>query len=233
MQAVILAGGMGTRLKPVAGKLPKSLVKVAGRPFIEHQLELLAKNDIHRALLCVGYQGKLIEKHLGDGAKFDVVVEYSYENADHLLGTGGALVNALPYLDESFMVIYGDSYLPMDYQAAIKTFRRDKDVAMMCVHKNEGKWDKSNVRIADNRVVFYSKGAKPGEADYIDYGMTLFHRSVIEDSLDKTLPLDMARVQQDLVRRCYLAAYVVNERFYEIGKPEGLAELDAMLKAKK
>jgi len=105
MQVVILAGGMGTRMKPVAGNLPKALVPVAGRPFIDHQLELLRKNNIKNVLLCIGYQGNMIEKHVGNGNSFGLKVDYSRESPDQLLGTGGALVNALPFLQEKFMVI--------------------------------------------------------------------------------------------------------------------------------
>jgi len=229
MQVVILAGGLGKRLRSVAPDVPKALVEVAGRPFIEHQFELLKKNSLHDVLLCIGYLGHMVERHVGDGSRFGMNVKYSYEDPAMLLGTGGALLNAFPHLAEQFLVMYGDSYLPTDYQAMIRAFRERNLQAMMCVYRNEGKWDKSNVRIGDDRVVFYSKAAEPGEADYIDYGLSAYKRSVAQAYIGVTMPLDLARMQEDLVRRGEMSAFEVHDRFYEVGKPEGLAELDKLL----
>jgi NDP-sugar pyrophosphorylase family protein len=233
MQTVILAGGLGTRLRSVAPDIPKALVTVAGRPFIEHQFALLRKHGLTRILLCVGHLGEMIVQHVGDGAAFGMQVRYSHENPNQLMGTGGALLNAWPLLDETFVVMYGDSYLPTDYSAVIRAFEHLEPKAMMTVFRNEGKWDPSNVRIAGDKVVFYSKKAKPGEADYIDYGMTLYQRSVFEVWRSAPLPLDLAKVQSSLVEEGSMAAFEVHERFYEVGKPEGLAEMNALLEARK
>ena len=229
MQVVIIAGGLGTRLKAVAPDLPKALVPVAGRPFIDRQLELLKKNALLDVLLCVGHFADKIEKHVGDGSRFGMRVRYSYEDPAQLLGTGGALINALPLLHDTFFTLYGDSYLPTDYGAIVRAFEAGGWKALMSVYRNEGKWDKSNVRVEGGRVVFYSKGAKPGEADCIDYGLSAYRKSVIQAYREVTLPLDLARMQEDLVLRGEMGAFVVPDRFYEIGKPEGLAELDRLL----
>lgn len=233
MQVVILAGGLGTRLKAVAGKLPKALVSVAGRPFIERQLELLRENGIREILLCTGFGGELIEKQLGDGAAFGARISYSKENENELLGTGGALVNAYPLLREHFMVLYGDSYLPTDYSRIARYFRERNPAALMCVFRNAGKWDKSNVKVKDQLVIFYSKKDTGEKLEFIDYGLSLFRKSVIEKYLSRPLPLDLAQIQEDLVALRQMAAYEVKERFYEIGKPAGLAELEKYLKQNK
>ena len=232
LQVVILAGGLGTRLKSVAGDLPKILVPVAGRPFLDHQLDLLRRHGFTDVVYCVGYRGEMVERHVGDGSGFGCKVKFSHEDPSSLLGTGGALVRALPLLQDAFVVLYGDSYLPTDYNRLARAFRESGRRAMMSVFRNQGKWDKSNVRIDDGRVVFYSKSAGPGEADYIDYGMTVFRREVIEAYRNAPAPLDMARIQQELVERGDMGAYEVSERFYEIGKPEGLQELSAWLSRK-
>jgi NDP-sugar pyrophosphorylase family protein len=229
-QCVILAGGLGTRIRAVDPTRPKAMLPVAGRPFIEHQLDLLKRCGMRDVVLCIGHQGDQIERHVGDGARFGMAVRYAHEEPDRLMGTGGALLNALPLLREEFLVMYGDSYLPVDYAAVAAAFARLNAPALMTVYRNEGRWDKSNVRIDKDRVVFYSKAARPGEADYIDYGLTMYRRSVIGAYRDRPMPLDMAKVLEDLVARGELAAFEVHQRFYEVGKPEGLAELDAFLR---
>lgn len=230
MQVVILAGGLGTRLKAVASNVPKALVPVAGRPFIEHQLAILRTQGLDRIVLCVGFGADQIMRHVGYGGAFGVSVEYSREDADRLLGTGGAIVNALPLLDKEFLLLYGDSYLPTDYGAIIAAFRKSEHPALMTVFRNEGKWDKSNVRVEGDRVVFYSKTAGAGEADCIDYGLSVYRRQVFEQASRQPMPLDMAVIQGELVSRGAMGAFVVQSRFYEIGKPSGLDELDAVLR---
>jgi MurNAc alpha-1-phosphate uridylyltransferase len=224
---------LGTRLRTVAPNTPKALVPVAGRPFVEHQFDLLRPQGFTRILMCVGVGAEAIIAHVGDGRGFGMQVSYSREDPARLLGTGGALVNALPLLDKELLVLYGDSYLPTDYGVIAASFRRIGRPALMSVYRNLGLWDKSNTRVEGDSVVFYSKAAGPGEADCIDYGLSGFRRTVIEAARALPMPLDLARIQQDLVRRGAMGACVVPDRFYEIGKPDGLAELDALLTAGK
>ena len=229
MQVVILAGGAGTRMSDEAPGVPKALIPVNGRPFIEHQFHLLASQGMTDVLLCVGHLGEMIVDHVGDGSHWGVSVLYSREDPANLLGTGGALLNALDLLDDEFFTLYGDSYLTTDYAAAVEMFFGDSDSAMMCVFRNEGKWDTSNVRVENGRVVLYSKTANLDEVDYIDYGLTAFRRDQVEAYAGGDLPLDLATIQSDLVSQGKMRAYEVRERFYEIGKPDGLRELEEHL----
>ncbi len=229
MQTVILAGGKGTRIASVAGDLPKILVPVAGRPFVEHQFDLLRASGFREVLLSIGYRGELIQDYVGDGSRFGMAVAYVMEDPEALKGTGGALVHALPALHDEFMLLYGDSYLPIDYRPVAAAFRASGRSALMTVHKNLGQWDASNARIDGDRVVFYSKKCQPGQADYIDYGLGILRRDVIEHYRSTSLPLDLAVIYADLVHAGHLAAFDVPERFYEIGKPEGVAELETFL----
>jgi NDP-sugar pyrophosphorylase family protein len=230
LPVVILAGGMGTRIASVAGDLPKALIPVAGRPFLHHQVELLRRNGVEDVVLLVGYRGELIEADIGDGSRFGLRVCYRHEPPGALKGTGGALVQALDVLPETFLLLYGDSYLPVDYRALVAWYRGQKRPAVMSVFRNAGQWDASNVCIDGDRVVYYDKKAPPGAAEYIDYGLSVFTREVIARYAAAALPLDLAVVQRDLVTSGELAAYEVTQRFYEIGKPEGWAELDALLR---
>lgn len=229
-QVVILAGGLGTRLRSVAGDTPKILVPVCGRPFVEWQFDLLKRHGARDVLLCVGHGFDQVEAHVGDGERFGLRVRYSHEDPRDLLGTGGALVHALPELAERFLVLYGDSYLPIDYGEFAKGFAGCGQPVMMSVYRNLGRWDRSNVRVEQGRVVFYDKNALPGTADCIDYGLTGLTRSMIDNRRDDALPLDLATILGDAVRRGEVAAWLAPERFYEIGSPGGLAELEAHLK---
>lgn len=231
MQVVILAGGLGRRIQGVAGGLPKSLIPVRGRPFIDHQLELLARCELRDILLCIGHLGEQIIAHLDDGHRLGMRVAYSREDPDRLLGTGGALVRALPLLKERFLVLYGDSYLPVDFRAFANAFAESGRPGMMSVYRNQNQWDRSNVRAEAGRVVYYNKQAPDGAADSIDYGLNAFTRETIEAYEQTPLPLDLSRILGDLVARQALAAWPAPDRFYEIGKPEGLRDLEERLDA--
>jgi len=229
MQVVIIAGGKGTRIRSVAGDIPKVLIPVAGRPFIEHQFELLLASGLRDVVLCIGFLGEKIEDHVGDGSRFGVRARYVREAPDRLLGTGGALVNALPLLAPEFMVLYGDSYLRTDYRRVEEQFHAVGLDALMCVFRNQGQWDRSNARVAGDRVVFYSKTAAQHEVDYIDYGLSVYRRTVIEAYRETPPPLDLQKILVDQIEGKGLAACIMPDRFYEIGKPEGLAELEEVL----
>jgi len=225
----ILAGGLATRLRPITEKIPKSLVPVAERPFLAHQLELLHARGIRRAVLCIGYLGEMIQQEFG-GEKFDVKLDYSFDGPK-LLGTGGAIKRALPLLGEEFFVLYGDSYLPIDYAPIADFFQRSGKQGLMTVFRNEGKFDTSNVVFANGEIKVYDKKNKLPEMHYIDYGLSLFKTSVF-DAYAADQIFDLAEVMGKLVREKQLAGFEVSERFYEIGSPAGLAELESLLKSK-
>jgi NDP-sugar pyrophosphorylase family protein len=225
----ILAGGLATRLRPITEKIPKSLVLIAGKPFLAHQLKLLHARGIRRAVLCIGYLGEMIQHEFGDGAAFGVQLDYSFDGPK-LLGTGGALKRALPLLGNEFFVLYGDSYLPVEYRPIAEFFRRGDKPGLMTVYRNEGRYDTSNVVFRDGEIAVYDKKSRLPEMRYIDYGLSLFKASVFE-SYSAGQPFDLAEVMGKLVREKQLAGYEVRERFYEMGSPAGLAELEAFLQA--
>jgi NDP-sugar pyrophosphorylase family protein len=225
---VILAGGLATRLRPLTEKIPKSLVGVAGHPFLEHQITLLRRNGVSEIFLCVGYLGEMIEKLFGDGRQFGIQIIYSYDG-DKLLGTGGAIKKLLPRLPEDFFVLYGDSYLPIDYQAVATQFRKSGKPALMTVFRNDNAWDRSNVWFEEGTIRRYSKTERLPQMRYIDYGFTACSRAIFE-SCPADGPFDLAIVLEELSQRGELAGYEVHQRFYEIGSHKGLEELDRLLR---
>jgi NDP-sugar pyrophosphorylase family protein len=225
----ILAGGLATRLRPITEKIPKSLVPVAGKPFLAHQLELLRSRGIRRAVLCIGYLGEMIQRDFGSEA-FGVKLDYSFDG-EKLLGTGGAIKRALPLLGEEFFALYGDSYLPIEYAPVAEFFQRSDKLGLMTVYRNEGKYDTSNVIFRDGEIIIYDKKNHSPEMRHIDYGLSLFKSSVF-DSYSTDQIFDLAEVMGKLVREKQLAGYEVPERFYEMGSPAGLAELETLLQSK-
>jgi NDP-sugar pyrophosphorylase family protein len=223
----LLVGGLATRLRPLTLTVPKSLVEVAGEPFIAHQLRQLASQGIGDIVVCAGHLGEQIREYVGDGAGFGCRVRYSFDG-DRQLGTGGALQKAMPLLGDRFFVMYGDSYLPTRFAPVLRAFERAGLPALMTVFRNAGRWDTSNVEFADGVIRRYDKIDRTPAMLHIDYGLGL----AAADAL-KMWPIDgvfdLADFYRDLARRGRLAGLDVAERFYEIGSPDGLGETDAFL----
>ena len=240
MQAVVLAGGLATRMRPHTLAIPKAMLEVAGRPFVDWQLERLAQCGFRDVVMCIAYLGEQIRAHVGDGAGYGVRVTWS-EDGGRLLGTAGALRAALHHLAPTFLVTYGDSYLPFDYAEPLRILEAHADCdGVMAVYKNDGKWDASNV-VTDGAdqadqadqgwVLRYEKGIKDDAFDHIDYGATALRRTLIE-ALPDGEPYGLDTLTRELAARKRLRAYVARERFFEIGSPQGLAELDQKLRTR-
>jgi N-acetyl-alpha-D-muramate 1-phosphate uridylyltransferase len=227
----ILAGGLATRLHPITEKVPKALIEVAGKPFICRQLEYLRGQGITKVVMCVGYLGEQIEALIEDGRAFDLYVQYLLDGPI-LLGTGGALKQALPLLGERFFVLYGDSYLPCDFRAVQQAFVQSGKSALMTVLRNEDRWDKSNVLFREGRIVEYNKRTPRPEMAHIDYGLGLLAGTVLEP-YPSGQAFDLADVYHRLSLAYQLAGFEVSERFYEIGSHQGLKETEAYFSAGK
>jgi NDP-sugar pyrophosphorylase family protein len=226
----ILAGGLATRLRPTTDKMPKALLEVAGEPFLVHQLRLLRSHGFRRIVLCVGYLGEMIEAKLGDGSKLDLEIDYSFDGPT-LLGTGGALRRAIPKLGEEFLAIYGDSYMPVDYAQIVQAFVLSGKPALMTILENAGRWDTSNVCFEAGEIRCYNKKMRTPEMRHIDYGIAALTAAVFA-GFPENAAFDLGDVYSRLVSEKQMAAYQVKQRFYEIGSPRGLAELDSLLRTK-
>lgn len=223
----LLAGGLATRLRPITEKVPKALLPVAGKPFLAHQLELLHRQGIRRVVLCLGHLGERVVQEFGDGHDYGMLLEYSFDGPT-LLGTGGALRQALPKLGREFFVLYGDSYLTCPFAPIAEFFERSGKSGLMTVYRNEGLYDTSNVVFRDGEIAVYDKKVKLPEMRHIDYGLSLFRAEVFE-KYPAPEKFDLADVMTKLVAVKQLAGYEVPQRFYEIGSHAGLAELETIL----
>jgi prepilin-type processing-associated H-X9-DG protein len=225
----LLAGGLATRLGPITARIPKALVEVAGRPFVDHQLALLARKGICRLVLCVGHMADQIEKYLGSSA-YGIDIVYA-RDGDCPLGTAGALQRSLPLLGDVFWVMYGDSYMDIDYGAVLSTFLRSGALGLMTVIANHNRWDRSNVLFADGRLLRYDKRRPSPEMCHIDYGVALL-RSTALMTVPSHGASDLADLYQRLVDEGQMVGYEVTQRFYEVGSPAGLEETRAHLQSR-
>lgn len=222
----ILAGGRGRRLGPRVNDVPKPLLEVGGKPFLLHQLGLLARHGAARVVLCVGYLGERIRDRIGS-RRFGLRIEYSFD-APGLDGTLGAIRRAQHLLGDRFLVLYGDTYLRLDYRAAADEWLRSGRLGLMVVLRNDGQWDESNTVYADGRVIEHDKWTRTSRMRWIDYGLGGLHAEAL-DQVDVS-ERDLSSLYKRLAELGELCGYEARERFYEIGRPESLAEADAFLR---
>ena len=228
MQAVILAGGLGTRLKPITDSIPKAMVPVCGRPFLAYQIEYLSHYGIRDIILCVGHLGDMIAEHFGDGRQMGVSIHYGREG-NRLLGTAGAIRNVQHLLQDVFFVTYGDSYAVVDFSVIMNYFGSRDKLGLMVVFKNEDRWDCSNVVVNGDYVNVYDKQRPHTGMRYIDFGVSVFRREALRD-VPVGVPFDLSEVNQQLIAHQQLLAYETHNRFYEIGSVAGLRELQTLIR---
>jgi NDP-sugar pyrophosphorylase family protein len=224
----ILAGGLGTRLGELTRDTPKPLIEVAGEPFLWHQLRLLATHGAREVVLCVGHLGGLIESSVGS-RRFGLRIAYSHDGPG-LDGTLGAIRRARGLLGERFLVLYGDTYLRLDYAATLAAWQGSGLPAMMTVLRNEGRWDVSNAIYAAGRVLAYDKRMPRADMRWIDYGLVGLRETAL--SLAPAGARDLSDLLARLAREGLLCGFEATERFFEIGTPAALAETDAFLRGR-
>ena len=234
MQCLILAGGLGTRMKPMTDRLPKSLIPVAGQPFAHYQLDWLARQGVRRVVFSLGHLGDMIRHFVGNGGRWGLEIT-CVDEGDRPRGTAGAVRLAIDsgVMDEGFFVLYGDSYLPIE----LAPVWRASDLGrhpLMTVYRNDGRWDESNVVYRDGRVDFYEKGPDAAALGphHIDYGLSVLTRGAVVEQVPAGATADLGQVFQRLSQDGELLGFEVFERFYEIGSAQGLVDFEAYLAAR-
>jgi MurNAc alpha-1-phosphate uridylyltransferase len=227
VQMVILAGGLGTRLRPLTNGVPKALIAIGGKPFLHHQIDLLKRWDIRDIVLCVGHLADRVEDYFGDGRWLGVRIRYSEEEG-HLLGTAGAIKNAEPLLGDDFFLMYGDSYLMIDYREVMRYFRRFHRLGLMVVWKNGDRFERSNVMVEGNLVTAYNKDQQSPGMAYINYGLSVLRKDALA-FIPAGRPFSQEEFYQILIDEGELLAFEVGQRFYEIGSPKGLQEFGMLI----
>jgi NDP-sugar pyrophosphorylase family protein len=221
--AAILSGGLATRLRPLTETIPKALVEISGKPFIDRQLTLLRSKGIRHVVLCLGYLGEQVEQAVGNGERWGLKVDYSYDGPE-LIGTAGALQKARGYLGDLFWVLYGDSYLDFDYGAVSDCFEQEGagKLGLMTVFANQNRWDKSNVIFKNGQILRYDKPNQSPDMHHIDYGAAILRASALDRISER--PHDLADLYSEIVDAGLMLGYEVTERFYEIGSYGGIED---------
>ncbi len=228
MQIAIICGGLATRLGGLAKKIPKSMMDIQGKPFLEYQIEMLKKQNIKDIVLCVGHLSESIESYFEDGKKFGVDIKYSYDG-DKKLGPMGAIKNAEELLKKEFFIMYGDSYVFVDFSKVYGFYKKNSKLVCMVVYKNENKYDKSNLIVENKRVVGHKDLDKKGEIKYIDYGTSLLNKKSL-DFITENSFCSTEEFFKKMILKNELSAYEVKKRFYHIGNPKALEEFRIFIK---
>ena len=219
---IILCGGLATRLGNLAKNTPKSMIKFEGKPFLEYQIENLKKHSINDIILCVGHFSEKIKDYFGDGKQFDVNIKYSHDG-DNPLGPIGAVKNTESLIEDVFFIMYGDSYLSVDFQKVYSYFTQNNKLGLMVVYKNYDKYDKSNLIVENNIVVGYSENDRTKDMIYIDYGTSILRKKALE-AVQKDTMYSTGEFFSDLIKKRELLAFEAEKRFYHIGNPDALEE---------
>ena len=233
MQAVILAGGLGSRLRPLTEHTPKVMISVNGKPFLLYQLELLKSQGIKDIVLCIGYLGKQVRDFFGNGERFGIRIRYSEEKGE-LMGTGGALKQAQDLLDEHFFVMNGDTYLPIDYRELERTFLSYGKKALMLVYDNhEDTGLMNNVELDGNLMVTkHDKENANPNLEYIEAGVLSLRLGAL-DFIPERCSISLEKgLYSTLIGQRELVAYVTEQRFYDIGTPNQKKIFEEFLKNK-
>lgn len=233
MQCIVLAGGLGRRMLPRTQSLPKSLLPVAGRPFVDWQLAWLSSERVEHVVMSIGYRGDMIRRHLGSGSRFGLRISY-VDDGDVPLGTGGALrlVVDQKLADPNFFVLYGDSYLPVPLSDVETSYFTQAAPVLMTVYRDRENLEHPNVVFDGAMVTRYEKGMvnPPAEMQYVDYGISVWQRKIVDSMVPKGAAADLADLFGALSGAGQLAGFEARERFYEIGSTKGLSDLESRLR---
>lgn len=218
LQAVILAGGMGTRLRGIVNDIPKTMAIIKGKPFLEYIICQLVRFQVKDIIICVGYLGNVIEEYFGNGFKWGVSIRYAREKK--LLGTAGSLANTLGMLNKEFLVINGDTYVPINFRDLIESWGNDSADAMIVLCYVRDCEDYGQVKINEQKRVTNFIGRVSCQEGYVNAGVYIFKKEIIKMipqgnvvSLEKEiLPL--------MVDKFFVRAFVIDKMFVDIGNPE-------------
>lgn len=219
MQAILLAGGLGTRLRGVVDDRPKPMALISGRPFMEYVIHELTKYGITEIIFAVGYKGSIIEEHFGDGSKFNITVQYAYE--EELLGTAGAIKNAGRFItDDDFLVLNADTYYQIDYNRLFN-IKREKSLEMALVLREVPDVSRYGMAVlADGYLTGFNEKSTESCPGTINGGIYLMNRSLLSEIPTGKVSLENEMIPRWLSESRLLGGIINDGYFIDIGIPE-------------
>jgi len=212
MQGVILAGGFGEKLRPLTHITAKLMLKVYSRPFLEHHIAALHDRGVTDIVILVGHLGDQIREFFGSGKNLNVSIRYS---EDDMLGSGGAIKNAAGILEDNFIVINGDTYLPEDYGSIINKFQASKKLGLMTVYNNSEAIRSNNVTVVNGEITDYDNNKPKQSFTHVDGGVTVLNKAALDLTKEKNFSLE-DEIYPKLIEKRQLACFVTNRRFFDI-----------------
>ncbi len=217
-QAVILCGGIGTRLRPLTNNCPKPMVLANGRPFVTYLIDLLKKNNIKEVILLLGYLPKKFRVYFGDGSKFGISIKYSVSNIDD--ETGIRLKKAVNLLDDHFFLLYGDNYWPFSLKKMINFYKSKGVFATTTVYNNKDGYGEygyeNNICVGKNgRVLFYDKTRQNSRLNGVDIGFFILNKKIVLDMPNHNFSFEK-EIIPSLINKKQIAAYQTDDRYHTI-----------------
>jgi NDP-sugar pyrophosphorylase family protein len=214
MQAVILAGGWGTRLRPFTVGSPGCLIPVQNRPFLYYLLKMLRMRKIDNVVLCIGYLGNQIQNYCGDGKKIGIPINYSRER-DGLLGTGGSLKLAAGLLEETFFVIYGNTYMNLDYREVFDKFSESARQALVVAYRCHF-GERSDLEIDVHSVVTKYQEDSRLRLGCGAAGVFVFKKDILTE-IETGRPISLENeVFPKIVKQHHMIAFVTTKRVFKV-----------------
>lgn len=214
-QAVILAGGRGTRLKPLTDTIPKPMIPIKGKPFLEYLLENLRDQGIEKVLLLLGYLPHKIKSYFGDGSSFGIEIDYSISDVQN--ETGRRIKLAEDKIEQFFLLMYCDNYWPMRLKHMWAKFINSGVAAQITVYANKDNYTKHNVRMDDKGlVVAYDKNRELKNLQGVDIGYAIMSKEILTFLPYENVSFEKT-VYSLLIESGQLSAYLTDHRYYSIG----------------
>ena len=230
-QAVILAGGVGARLRPLTYKIPKPMITLNSKPFLEYSIDLLKENGIEEVILLLGYLPEKIKEYFGDGSKFGINIKYSI--GDVSFETGKRIKNVEELLDDNFLLMYCDNYWPLNLKKLAEYHDNHNVLATVTIYTNKDNFTKSNMKVdGKGYVTLYDKSRKEKNLSGVDIGFFIISKKVLKLMPNTNFSFER-EILPKLIEKKQLAGYLTDHRYYSIGNLERLLITEKFLQPKK